>query len=105
MLNKDGRVLAFAGYGDNDARMIGAIASGIWTSYSNYGKILLPNNSMKHIYVECSNGSAIVTAIADTLLCLYARDSNIKVNPGLMKLKMDVLVEHLDKQLSDLTGI
>ncbi|KPM11844.1 Aconitate hydratase [Sarcoptes scabiei] len=105
LFNKDGRLLAYAGYGDKDVRMIAAIVSGIWASYSNYGKNVLAESQLTHIYFKAERGMAFISLISNVLLCLYSRDSSIKVEPGILKQKMKALMEHLEQPLSQLSEI
>lgn len=85
--------------------MIAAIASGIWASYSNYGRTHMASSQLSTIYIEAEDGMAMISAVADVLLCLYSRDSSDKVNIGQMKQKMKALIEHLENPLSQLSGI
>ena len=81
--------------------MVAAIASGIWTSFNNYGKNVLMDNQLQHVYIECKDGSAIISNVADLLLCLYSK--NATLNAGVVRLKMQIIVEHLEKPLSQLS--
>jgi len=99
LFSKDGRLLACAG--ETDAPMIAAISSGIWASFNNYGKNALTGSQLQHVYIECKGGSAIISLVADVLLCLYAKGSPL--NAGVIRLKMKTLSEHLEKPLSQLS--
>ncbi|KAH7637543.1 late endosomal/lysosomal adaptor, MAPK and MTOR activator 2 [Dermatophagoides farinae] len=105
LFNKDGRLLAYSGYGDKDVRMIAAIASGIWASYSNYGRNHLASSQLSYVYIEAEHGIALIAAVADVLLCLYSRDSPVNVDIGTLKQKMKALADHLEAPLSQLSGI
>ena len=87
--------------GEADAHMIAAIGSGVWTTFNNYGQNVLSGNQLQHVYIECKSGSAIVSLVADVLLCLYS--NHVTLNAAMVHLKMRTIAEHLEKPLSQLT--
>lgn len=99
LFSKDGRLLAYAGETEN--HMIAAIASGIWSAFNNYGIAVLSSNQLRHVFIECEEGSAIVSLVADVLLCLFSDTPNI--NAGVLRLKMETIADHLEKPLSQIS--
>jgi len=53
LLNKEGTLLAFAGFDDKNARMTAAIASSIWVSYETYGKVAFNDDLMTSLTMQC----------------------------------------------------
>lgn len=85
--------------------MIAAIASGIWASYSNYGKNVLADSQLEHVIIEAERGIALLSIVSDIIICVYSRDCSLKSDIGMLKLKMMALIEHISEPLSKLSGI
>lgn len=90
-------MLAYSGYGDRDARMGAAIASNIWLTYENQGKIAFNEDSMQFFIMEGKTGDMIVRRVSNLLLCML---TNKEVSLGCLKNKLDTLAAFLEEPLN-----
>ena len=54
LLNNEGALLAFSGYGDKDARVTAAIASNIWEVFEKNGKTQFYDDQLDFVVLECT---------------------------------------------------
>ncbi|XP_060154756.1 ragulator complex protein LAMTOR2-like isoform X2 [Globicephala melas] len=58
LLNNEGSLLVYSGYGDTDAQVTGAITSNIWAAYDQNGNQEFNEDNLKFILMDCMEGRA-----------------------------------------------
>ncbi|XP_003741071.1 ragulator complex protein LAMTOR2 [Galendromus occidentalis] len=96
LLNSDGVLLAYAGYGEHEAKTTAALVSSVWNLHEQEGKGGLHDDKVRQVIIELEEGCVLIMPVARLLLCLCARSN---MDTGLIRAKAHALAMHLEGPL------
>lgn len=99
LVNNEGSVVAFSGYGDTNVSVKAAITSSIWSAYEKNGGNALNNESLDSMILECEQGRVAMAKVSSLILCVFAGK---EVSLGMLKAKADAVREYLREPLRNL---
>lgn len=102
LLNREGTLLAFAGFDDKSACMQAALASSMWCAYERSAGSALAEQQLKSYVVVCDNGTLIVRQVASVLIAIQSHST---VPLGSLKTKVNALADFLDQPLRQIANI
>jgi len=97
LLTTEGSLLACAGYGEKDKHVAAALAGNIWSSYTKNAEMVLNNDPLSMIMIQCMEGKVAITKVANLLLCIYAEKT---VQLGMLRAKVKALSDYLKDPLT-----
>jgi len=100
LLTKEGVLLAYSGYTENNACVTAAIASSIWSSYEKNGQECFHDDRLQWILIEGANGNMAIAKVSNLLLCMHAKDT---VPLGILKTKLAAVSRYLEGPLAQVT--
>lgn len=99
LVNNEGSLVAFSGYGDTNVSVKAAITSSIWSAYERNGGNALNNESLDSMILECEQGRVAMAKVSSLILCVFAGK---EVSFGMLKAKADAVRQYLTEPLRNL---
>jgi predicted regulator of Ras-like GTPase activity (Roadblock/LC7/MglB family) len=73
LLNNDGVLLAYSGYGESNVTVTAAIAANIWTLYEKHGHDTFHGDPMQTVLIECQVGIFFFKQFKDNIIFIFRR--------------------------------
>ena len=102
LLNREGTLLAFAGYEERQACLTAALVSSVWLDNEKAARLALTQEPLITITVVCEDGILIAKEVAGVLVAVQA---TAQVPLGSLKSKVSALAAFLHQPLSHVADL